>query len=132
MMRSMAENDVSEELVELRSEVEHLRALVGPSEDDYRKLQLDLLGARDVAIAAEAEAGVQRGRNQLLETELARALGMTKGAFRKWVAAQGEDTVKTYPMPPGMRGGHRYRMGQVLDAFNASAQAKVDAMRRGR
>ena len=69
----MAENDVSEELVELRSEVEHLRALVGPSEDDYCKLQLDLLGARDVAIAAEAEAGLQRGRNQLLETELARA-----------------------------------------------------------
>lgn len=69
----MAETDVSEEILELRLEVEHLRALVGPSEDDYRKLQLDLLGARDVAIVAEAELGVQRGRNQLLETELARA-----------------------------------------------------------
>ena len=73
MIPLMAQTDVSEELVALRSEVEHLRALIGPCEDDYRKLQLDLLGARDVAIAAEAEVGVQRGRNQLLETELARA-----------------------------------------------------------
>ena len=81
-------------------------------------------GAGPAALALPADIAT--------ETELARALGMTKGAFRKWVAAQGEDTVKTYPMPPGMRGGHRYRMGQVLDAFNASAQAKVDAMRRGR
>jgi hypothetical protein len=72
-MRLMAGNDVGDELAALRSEVEHLRALVGPSENDYRKLQLDLLGARDAAIAAEAEVGVQRGRNQLIETELARS-----------------------------------------------------------
>jgi hypothetical protein len=72
-MRLMTENDVGDELAALRSEVDRLRALVGPSENDYRKLQLNLLGARDAAIAAEAEVGVQRGRNQLLETELARA-----------------------------------------------------------
>jgi len=62
------------------------------------------------------------------EKELARALGMTSTTFRKWVAAQ--SGVDTYPVPPGTRGGHRYRMGQVLEAFNASAKGKVDAMRR--
>ena len=82
------------------------------------------------AVAGGAEAALAFPPDIATETERARALGMTKGAFRKWVAAQGEDTVKTYPMPPGMRGGHRYRMGQVLAAFNASAQAKVDAMRQ--
>ncbi len=69
----MAENDVGDEIAALTTEVARLRALVGPSEDDYRKLQLDVLGARDAVIAAEAEVGGQRGRNQLLETELARA-----------------------------------------------------------
>jgi len=72
-MPLMAGNDVGDEVVELRAEVDRLRALIGPSEDAYLKLQLDVLGARDAAIAAEAEVGVQRGRNQLIETELARS-----------------------------------------------------------
>lgn len=50
----------------LRTEVERLRVLVGPSEESYTKLRLDLLGARDAAIAAEAELGRLRSR----ETEL--------------------------------------------------------------
>jgi hypothetical protein len=54
------------ELEALQAEVEHLRTLVGPSEESYTKLRLDLLGARDAAIAAEAEVGRLRSR----ETEL--------------------------------------------------------------
>lgn len=69
----MAENDVGDEIAALTTEVERLRALVGPSEDDYRKLQLDVLGARDVAMVAEVAVGLERSRSQLLETELARA-----------------------------------------------------------
>lgn len=69
----MAENDVGDEIAALTAEVERLRALVGPSEEDYLKLRLDVLGARDAVITAEAEVGEQRARNQLLDTELARA-----------------------------------------------------------
>jgi len=56
----------ADEIAALRSEVDRLQALVGPSEDAYQKLRLDLLGARDAAIAAEAELGRLRSR----ETEL--------------------------------------------------------------
>jgi len=70
----MADNDVGDEIAQLRDEVARLRSLVGPSESSYLKLQLDVLGARDAAKAAEAEVGVERGRIQLLETELDRAL----------------------------------------------------------
>jgi hypothetical protein len=62
------------------------------------------------------------------ETKLAASLGMTKKAFQTWVAAQGEDKVKTYPMPKGMKGGNRYRLGEVLAAFNASAKSKFDGL----
>lgn len=79
------------------------------------------------ATAGAPEAALALPKDIAKETELARALGMTKVAFRKWVAAQ--SGIDTYPSPPGTRGGHRYRMGQVLAAFNASAKAKVDAMR---
>jgi hypothetical protein len=46
---------------ELRAEIARLRAIVGPSEDTYLKLQLDLLGARDAAVASESELGRLRG-----------------------------------------------------------------------
>ncbi len=69
----MVENDVADEIAALTTEVERLRTLVGPSEDDYRKLHLDVLGARDAAMVAEVAVGLERSRNQLLETELARA-----------------------------------------------------------
>ena len=52
----------ADELTRLRSEVERLQGLIGPSEKSYRKLQLDVLGARDAAIAAEAELGYVRGQ----------------------------------------------------------------------
>ncbi len=60
----------SDELNQLRSEVQRLQALVGPSEESYRKLRLDVLGARDAAIAAEAELGYARGQVVSLESQL--------------------------------------------------------------
>jgi hypothetical protein len=60
------------ELLALRAEVERLRALVGPTEESYGKLRLDVLGARDAAIAAEAELGRARARISALETDVAR------------------------------------------------------------
>jgi len=54
-------------------ELERLRALVGPSEDSYAKLRQDVLGARDAARAAEAEAGRLRARILVLEADVARA-----------------------------------------------------------
>jgi hypothetical protein len=59
-----------DELTELRDEVERLRALVGPSEDSYEKLRLDVLGARDAARAAEIASGALRARVLQLEVML--------------------------------------------------------------
>lgn len=61
------------------------------------------------------------------ERQLAQALLMTPRAFQKWVAQH--PAIERYPMPPGTRGGARYSLGEVLEAFKASAVAKVDAMR---
>ena len=58
------------ELSRLRNEVQRLQGLIGPSEESYRKLQLDVLGARDAAIAAEAELGYVQGQVVSLETQL--------------------------------------------------------------
>lgn len=60
------------EILALRAEVERLRTLVGPSEESYEKLRLDVLGARDAAFAAEAELGRARARISGLETDVAR------------------------------------------------------------
>jgi hypothetical protein len=60
------------EVEHLRAEVDRLRALVGPSEESYVKLRLDVLGARDAAIGAEAEAGRLKGYCQALEAQVAR------------------------------------------------------------
>lgn len=68
----MAVDDSPDELEALRAEVARLRRLVGPSEDSYVKLQVDLLGARDTAIGAEAELGLMRGYSHALETEVVR------------------------------------------------------------
>lgn len=62
------DNDIDE----LRAEVARLRELVGPDEKSYVQLQIDLLGARDAAIGAEAELGTVRGYNQALEAEVVR------------------------------------------------------------
>jgi hypothetical protein len=61
------------EVAALRAEVERLRSLVGPSEESYDKLRLDLWAARDLAQGCEAEAGQLRGRVRALEAELVRA-----------------------------------------------------------
>ena len=61
------------------------------------------------------------------ERELAKALLMTPKAFQTWVA--GHHGVKRYPVPKGMRGGARYSLGEVLEAFKSSATAKLDRLR---
>jgi hypothetical protein len=61
-----------EELIRLRAEVDRLRELVGPSEESYQKLKLDLLTARDAVIGAQAEVGTARGQQRVLEAEVAR------------------------------------------------------------
>lgn len=61
-----------DEVVRLRAEVERLRGLLGPGEESYQKLKLDLLGARDAAIGAEAAVGQALGRQRALEAEVAR------------------------------------------------------------
>jgi chromosome segregation ATPase len=61
-----------QELSELRDEVQRLRALLGPSEQEYAQLRLDLLGAVDAARGAEAALGESQGRCQALEAEIAR------------------------------------------------------------
>lgn len=58
------------------------------------------------------------------EVSLAKALGMTRGAFRKWAT---EQSLTAYPVPKGTRGGNRYSGGEALRKFQASAQARVDA-----
>ena len=62
------------EVEALRAEIERLRALLGPTEESYMKLRLDLWAARDLAQGAEAEAGQLRGRVRALEAELVRAM----------------------------------------------------------
>lgn len=60
------------------------------------------------------------------EVDLARTLGMSRGTFRKWALARG---VKVYPVDKGTRGGHRYSLGEVLKAWEASARSKMDSLR---
>lgn len=62
----------SSEVDQLRAEVTRLRELVGPSEESYVKLRLDLLGARDAAMGAEAEAGRLKGHCLALEAHIVR------------------------------------------------------------
>ncbi len=74
-MTGTTSDDVGEdtaELARLRAEVERLRELIGPVEKSYIELQVDLLGARDAAIGAEAALGVARGYNAALEAEVER------------------------------------------------------------
>ncbi len=75
------------ELESLRAEVRHLRELVGPSEESYAKLRLDVLGARDAAIGAELEAGRIKGRVLALEAEVTR-LQRDQTWFRERVVMQ--------------------------------------------
>lgn len=58
------------------------------------------------------------------EKEVAAALAMTPAAFRRWVETA---RVTTYPTPPGTRGGHRYSLGEVLQAWQRGAIRRADA-----
>lgn len=55
------------------SEIEVLRALVGPSETDYLQLRADLEEASSAVMAAEMSAGKLRGELAELSVQLARA-----------------------------------------------------------
>ena len=57
----------------LQQEIDRLRDLVGPCEQDYAALRQDLLAARDAAKGAEASSGALRGQVAQLHVELARA-----------------------------------------------------------
>jgi hypothetical protein len=70
--RDVARASVDEELISLRAEVAHLRALVGPTEESYAKLRLDVLSARDAAKASEAELGQARARIMQLDSDVLR------------------------------------------------------------
>lgn len=63
----------TDEVEELRAEVDRLRRLVGPSERSYADLERDLLAARDAARGAEAAAGSLRGQLAQVHAELVRA-----------------------------------------------------------
>lgn len=63
-----------DDVAALQAEIDRLRALVGPTEEAYTKLRLDLWAARDHAQGAEAEAGQLRGRVRALDAELTRAM----------------------------------------------------------
>jgi len=74
----MADHQASEhhgatqDLDTISNELQRLRALLGPSEQDYRQLRLDLLGAIDAARGAQAALGEAEGRVVMLEAEVAR------------------------------------------------------------
>jgi len=70
--RDVARLSSEEELVALRSEVARLRALVGPTEESYEKLRLDVLGASDAAKASEAELGEARALIVQLQSDVNR------------------------------------------------------------
>ena len=80
---SGAQTSPEVELEQLRKEVARLRELVGPSEKSYVDLKLDMWGARDAVIGAEAEAGILKGRIKTLEAELVRAV-----REQRWIRAE--------------------------------------------
>lgn len=61
-----------ERICALEAEVDRLRSLLGPTEESYLKLRLDLLAARDSAIAAEYELGHLSARIMALESDIVR------------------------------------------------------------
>lgn len=72
LTRDVALASSEEELLTLRAEVAHLRALIGPTEESYEKLRLDVLGARDAAKASEAELGQARAQLMQLHSDVLR------------------------------------------------------------
>jgi hypothetical protein len=62
------------------------------------------------------------------EAEIAAAMKMTRAAIRKVIEEAGVAPVMR--APPGTRGGHRYSLGQVMQAFQLQAMNRADAMRQ--
>ena len=69
-----APDSTDTELVQLRVEVERLRKLIGPNEQSYVQLRMDVWSARDAVIGAEAEMGLLKGQVRSLRAEVARAV----------------------------------------------------------
>jgi hypothetical protein len=67
-----AEVPKDETVESLWAEVQRLRALVGPSEESYVALRLDVLGARDAAMGSEMELGEARALVRTLGSEVDR------------------------------------------------------------
>lgn len=80
--------------------------------------------AADAPVAAPAP--VMLPNDIRTEREVAAALGLTTGAFRKWAELH---KVTVYPMPAGTRGGHRYSLGEVMRAWQAAAIRRADGAR---
>lgn len=81
------------------------------------------------AVPAQPAAPLALPDDIATEAEIAAALKMTRAALRKWLQ---QTDVATYPMPPGMRGGNRHSLGEVLRAWNAAAQRRLDGIRSAR
>ena len=62
------------ELEQLRAEVARLRDVIGPNEQSYVQLRIDVWSARDAVIGAEAEMGLLKGQVRSLQAEVARAV----------------------------------------------------------
>jgi hypothetical protein len=77
---------------DLQTEIDRLRTLVGPVEQDYAALRQDLLAARDVAQGAEASTGALRGQVAQLHVELARAR-QDQDHFQRLVTNRAQSTV---------------------------------------
>ena len=77
----------------LWAEVQRLRELVGPSEESYVKLHLDVLGARDAAMGAEMELGQVRAQVLAMGSEVARLqrdhVWLRQGLMRRLIEFKG-------------------------------------------
>lgn len=84
--------------------------------------------AGGIASPAAPQAPVVLPSDIVTEVEVAAAFRMTKRAAEKFLASHPD--LKRYAMPPGTRGGARYSMADVMAAWNASAQQRVDSLRQ--
>jgi hypothetical protein len=84
--KAVAGGTAPQELDALRAEVARLRGLLGPSEDAYVTLRLDVLAARDSAIGAEAALGEVRAQVTRLEAEVEELRAAAEAADEDLVA----------------------------------------------
>lgn len=89
-------------------------------------------GATNTALAEQKAGGESTDAPALptdihTEAEIAAAMKMTRGAVRKLIAEAG---VRPFGVVgKGQRGGARYRLGEVLAAWQRQAEGRADAMR---